>query len=130
MAGSDDERKHRDDNVDSRLARVEANYIRLHEDVSGLYKKLDNFADSIREDFSTITNDMNSKSKPQWNVIIMAVTLVITIMVLTFSPIRESIQDNRTTTRSNTEKISELHSEHSAFDERLNAVEREIFRSK
>lgn len=113
--------------VQSRLARVEANYIRLHEDVSGLYRKMDGMAEGLRRDLTTLSNSLSERSRVQPTILIAGVVAFITVMSSILAPIVFQVVENKRAIEVHTVELSDMAREFGINSERLRALERAVY---
>ena len=107
----------------SRLARAEANDIRLHEDVSGLYRKMDNFSESIRRDIQGLAERFSERGRVQPAILIASVLAFITVMSSILAPIVFQVVENERGIEMHTAELSERAREFGINSERLKALE-------
>lgn len=112
----------------SRLARAEANDIRLHEDVSGLYRKMDNFSESIRRDIQGLADRFSERSRVQPALLIASVLAFITVMSSILAPIVFQVVENKRGIELHTSELGVRARELGVNSERLKALEREVFK--
>ncbi len=114
MFGKDPHRRSTDGH-EGRISTVEVQLVGLGKQFDHLESNLTN----IIKDLSTKMDENNSSQKTDWSVVLAGIGVLITIMILAFTPLIYKLQENTEDVSSNEDVLHSLHSKTNVLSAQL-----------